>query len=84
MNHSTTKKNNHEDGYAPVLIRKETKEKLRAFRRSLSDRDLNQERRLATAALEYCLSCEEVLKKVLLRVPDVVIADLERYENETN
>jgi len=77
------KKNTHEDGYAPVLIRKETKEKLKSFRKSLSDRDLNQERRLVTAMLEYCLSSDEVLKKVLLKVPEVVMADLERYENET-
>lgn len=73
-------KSNHEDGYAPVLVRKETKEKLKAFRRTLEDRDLNQERRLVTAALEYCLSNDAVLKEVLKNVPNVVIADLEtRY-----
>mgnify|MGYP001202638166 CR=1 FL=1 len=74
-------KSNYEDGYAPVLVRKETKEKLKAFRKTLDDRDLNQERRLVTAALEYCLSNEAVLKEVLRNVPNVVIADLEtRYE----
>lgn len=76
------KKSNHEDGYAPVLVRKETKEKLKAFRRTLDDRDLNQERRLVTAALEYCLTNDAVLREVLKIVPNVVMADLEtRYEN---
>ncbi len=71
---------NHEIGYAAVLIRNETKQKLKEFRRSLSDRDLNQERRIVTAALEHCLSCSETMKKVLQKIPEVVKADLERYE----
>ena len=41
-----------EPGYKAVLIREETKQRLQQLRKALPDRDLNQERRLATAAVD--------------------------------
>jgi len=72
--------NNHntqEPGYKAVLIREETKQRLQQFRRSLPDRDLNQERRLATAAIEYCLSDPAARVGFLALVKDIVLLDLE-------
>ena len=72
--------NNHntqEPGYKAVLIREETKLRLQQFRRSLPDRDLNQERRLATAAIEYCLSDPTARVAFLALVKDIVLLDLE-------
>ena len=46
---------NYEVGYKAVLVREETKIRLRAVRASLPERDMNQERRLATAALEMVI-----------------------------
>ncbi len=66
----------HEPGYKPVLIREETKQKLQAFRRTVENRDLAQERRLATAALEYCLERPDVMKEVLRLVNQVVLKDI--------
>ncbi|MBZ0096795.1 MAG: hypothetical protein K8H75_15680 [Sulfuricella sp.] len=72
---------NYEQGYKPVLVRQETKEHLRKLRATLPDRDLCQERRLATAALELMLEqadkCPETRERMLERVHDIVRRDLE-------
>ena len=52
---AAARSSNHEEGYKAVLIREEAKERLRDLRLSLSDRDLNLERRLATAAIEMVI-----------------------------
>ena len=44
-----------EPGYRAVLVREETKKALQAFRAALPGRDLAQERRLATAAVQLVL-----------------------------
>ncbi|MEQ1601340.1 MAG: hypothetical protein HOP04_01640 [Methylophilaceae bacterium] len=71
-------KNNIEPGYKAVLVREETKLKLQGFRKTVPDRDLMQERRLATAALEYCLNRPEVMLEVLKLVNEVVMLDIQR------
>lgn len=65
-----------ERDYKPVLVRIETKQRLRTFRRALAERDLNQERRLVTAAVETMLEHPELRAEWLARVHDVVRADL--------
>jgi hypothetical protein len=67
-----------EPGYKAVLIREETKLRLQQFRKSLRDRDLMQERRLATAALEYCLRDSSVMREVIQLAHEVVLRDIGR------
>lgn len=66
-----------EPGYKAVLIREETKLRLQQFRKTLPDRDLAQERRLATAAIEYCLSNDTARAEFLALIKDIVLLDLE-------
>jgi len=66
-----------EPGYKAVLVREETKRKLQAFRKDIPEKALLQERRLATAALEYCLSNENARKQMLELARSVVLLDLE-------
>ena len=66
-----------EPGYKAVLIREETKQRLQQLRKALPDRDLNQERRLATAAGEYCLTDAVARAGFLALVKDIVRLDLE-------
>ena len=70
----------HEIGYRAVLLREETKEKLREFRCGLPDRDLNQERRLVTAAIELVLSSPSLHKDWLDGVVEVVRKDLNHVQ----
>jgi len=69
---------NHELGYKPVLVREETKNALQEFRRTLPDRDMNQERRLATAAIEVVLNNPKLHSEVLRQVGDVVKRDIDQ------
>ena len=89
MNHQANRsKRDHEHGYKAVLCREETKDRLRTMRNSLSDRDLFQERRLVTAAIEIMLddvqSNTEALNRLLSQARKVVEKDLydKRYEEE--
>ena len=66
-----------EPGYKAVLIREETKRRLQQLRKALPERDLNQERRLATAAIEYCLTVAVARAGFLALVKDIVRLDLE-------
>lgn len=72
----TTEKDTTVPGYKAVLIREETKRKLQELRAGLADKDLFQERRIVTAALEYCLTEESARQAMLTRVKDVVLLDL--------
>lgn len=67
-------------GYKAVLVREETKEGLRQLRASLPERDLYQERRLATAALELAIEDaakdEQALNRLLMRSREIVVRDL--------
>ena len=72
-----TKAYTHEPGYKAVLVREETKFELQAFRRALNDRDLNQERRLVTAAIEIVMARPELREALLKQVQDVVRRDLD-------
>jgi len=65
-----------EPGYRAVLIREETKKSLQAFRARLPSRDLAQERRLATAALQLVLARVDLHDLWLAEVREVVRADL--------
>ena len=71
----------HEVGYRAVLLREETKEALREFRCALPDRDLNQERRLVTAAIELVLSSPDLHKAWLDRVVEVVRKDISQVQS---
>ena len=72
-----TKAYTYEPGYKAVLVREETKLELQAFRRALDDRDLNQERRLVTAAIEVVMARPELREALLKQVRDVVRRDLD-------
>lgn len=78
MTTQTTK--NHEHGYKAVLVREETKDDLRKLRTRLDERDLFQERRLATAALELVIqdasTNEGALDRLLTKAREVVVRDL--------
>lgn len=79
----TTEKT-HEPGYRPVLLREETKLSLQQFRRALANRDLNQERRLITAAVELCMAKTELHSEWLDLVPSVVNRDIESQRAATS
>ena len=66
-----------EPGYKAVLVREETKRMLQDFRKTIAKRDLFQERRLATAALEFCLTDPDAREQMLKRARSVVLLDLE-------
>ena len=77
---TTQTSGNHEHGYKAVLVRKETKDQLREMRSHLPDRDLFQERRLATAAIELAIedaqNDEQARMRLLGRAREVVVRDL--------
>lgn len=73
-------KNTTEPGYKAVLVREETKLKLQALGRALPNRNLFLERRLATAAIEYCLNDEAARQAMLDLVRNIVMRDLETAE----
>lgn len=69
-------KNIQEPGYRAVLVREEAKRLLQEFRKSIPERDLYQERRLVTAALEFCLTDENARQQMLDRARRIVLLDL--------
>lgn len=77
---TTQTSGNFEHGYKAVLVREETKDQLRDLRSSLPDRDLFQERRLVTAAIELAIedanSDEQARNRLLGRAREVVVRDL--------
>jgi len=73
-------KNTTEPGYKAVLVRVETKLKLQALGRALPNRNLFLERRLATAAIEYCLNDETARQAMLDLVRHIVMRVLETAE----
>lgn len=82
----TTQTNgNRELDYRAVLVRKETKEQLRRLRAGLQDRDLFQERRLATAAVELAMEAAardvDALGRLLQRAREVVVRDIRSQED---
>ena len=90
MAHTTPGKeafqSNYEMGYKALLVREETKDRLRAVRAALPDRDLNQERRLATAALDMVIEDAEsnptVMERWGRRVREIVQRDLYGMDRE--
>lgn len=66
-----------EPGYRAVLVREETKKALQAFRAALPGRDLAQERRLATAAVQLVLQRPDLHAEWLEQVREVVRIDLQ-------
>ena len=77
-NTTASARSNHEEGYKPVLVREETKERLRSLRMSMTDRDVNLERRLATAAIEMVIDDAESDPKILDRLEKAVRGVLAR------
>ncbi len=77
---TTQTSGNFEHGYKAVLVREETKTQLRDMRTSLPDRDLFQERRLATAAIELAIedanTDQKARDRLLGRAREVVVRDL--------
>ena len=71
MEHKST----HEPGYRAVLIREETKVKLKQFRFSLNDPGRAQERRLADAFILVGLDHAELHAEVFARVGELAIVD---------
>ncbi len=69
-----------EPGYKAVLVREETKLKLQELGRALPNRNLFLERRLATAAIEYCLNDGAARQAMLELVRHIVMRDLETAE----
>lgn len=65
-----------EPGYRAVLVREETKKALQQFRAALPGRDLAQERRLATAAVQLVLQRPDLHAQWLEQVREVVRIDL--------
>lgn len=85
----TTKTNppsNYEPGYAPLLVREETKARLQALRKNLANQDLMQERRLATAAIELIVEesvkDDDILEQLLRRAAEIVIRDIKSEEED--
>lgn len=60
-----------EKGYRAVLLWETTKLGLQEIRRSLDNRELFQERRLVTAALELVMEKPELREAWLGRVPEI-------------
>ena len=81
---TTQTSGNYEQGYRAVLVREDTKKNLREFRSGLPERDLFQERRLATAALELAIedakNNEQARNRLLNRVRDVVRRELDESQ----
>ena len=77
---TTQTSGNFEHGYKAVLVREETKIQLRDMRTSLPDKDLFQERRLATAAIELAIedanADQKARDRLLGRAREVVVRDL--------
>ncbi len=78
----TTQNNgNYEHGYRAVLVREDAKKSLREFRAGLAERDLFQERRIATAALEMVIEDasrdDQARKRLFAKVKDVVRRDID-------
>ena len=77
---NTQTSGSYEHGYKAVLVREETKNQLRDMRTSLPDRDLFQERRLATAAIELAIedasTNQKARERLLGRAREVVVRDL--------
>ena len=77
---TTQTSGNFEHGYKAVLVREETKDQLRDLRSTLPDRDLFQERRLVTAAIELAIedanNDEQARNRLLGRAREVVVRDL--------
>lgn len=78
---TTQTSGNYEHGYRAVLVREDTKKSLRKFRAGLTERDLFQERRIATAALEMAIEDasrdDQARERLFARVKDVVRRDLD-------
>ncbi|KAB2911098.1 MAG: hypothetical protein F9K30_22045 [Dechloromonas sp.] len=78
---TTQTSGNYEQGYRAVLVREDTKKSLRVFRSGLPERDLFQERRIATAALEMAIEDaskdDQARERLFARVKDVVRRDLD-------
>lgn len=66
----------HEPGYRAVLVREETKAQLQELRHTMPDRDINQERRLVSAAIEIMIERKDLHADWLQRVGDVVRRDI--------
>ena len=77
---NTQTSGSYEHGYKAVLVREETKNQLRDMRTSLPDRDLFQERRLATAAIELAIedasTDQKARERLLGRAREVEVRDL--------
>lgn len=65
-----------EKGYRPVLVREETKAKLKALRDRLGQKDLMRERRLATAALEVVLDDPALVERAIAVAREIVISEV--------
>jgi hypothetical protein len=75
---SSSRTRDYEPGYRGAVIREDTKIRLQQFRRSLGDRkDLAQEKRLITAAVDYMLSRPELAEDWLRQVNEVVRRDMD-------
>lgn len=70
-------------GYESTLIWSETKNRLQDWRRKLPDQSLALERRLATAAIEYCLAHPETHAGVLAILKNVIRIDIDKCWPDT-
>ena len=83
---TTPTRGNYEYGYQAVLVREEAKKRLREFRAKLPERDLFQERRIATAALEMAIedasNDPKARERLFAKVKNVVRQDLDNDKAE--
>lgn len=70
-----------EPGYKAVLIRECTKASLVTFRQALREKDVYQERRLASAAVQLLLNRPDLHSAWLAVARDVLRAELDQPES---
>lgn len=79
--------NSHERGYKGVLLRQETKDRLRELRSNMADRNFYLERRLVTVAVEMLVDLIEkepaVVAKLHAPVSDIIRREIESHSEES-
>jgi len=73
--HGLSKGSKLEKNYRPVLLREETKAQIKDFMRKQSDREIYQERRLVTAAVNIVLETPELHALLLKRAAELMAVE---------
>lgn len=72
--------NNHVPGFEPVLLKSETKKRLKDYRfgQMVIPRDMHIERHMVSAAVEFVLSDEDAQRKWLEYIKESLKADIDQ------